>query len=55
MAVDVAEYHLSGESPQQACPLTGPSPCAWAGGYLWDPSNGSVLLLRTIRALLQGT
>ena len=32
MAVDVAEYHLSGESQRPACHLTGPAHQAWGGG-----------------------
>lgn len=51
MAVDVAEYHLSGESPRQTCHLTGPSHRAWGGGCQWDTSHGPVLLVRTISEL----
>lgn len=37
MAVDVAEHHLSGESQQQACHLTGPSHQAWGAGFSGTP------------------
>lgn len=42
MAVDVAEYHLSGESQRQPCYLEGLSHQAWGGGVSGTPVTALV-------------
>lgn len=45
MAMDVAEYHLSGESPQKLSPHRAlPQGPGWE--CQWDASNGPILAVR---------